>query len=76
MQKVLGYPPRRRFRRPPCTCSRSGRVIRRVGGLEVSATVSQMAVYVIRRVGGLEDIFQIVGFSDSVIRRVGGLEAK
>ena len=53
---------------------RGGRVIRRVGGLEVNSGSLYSLNLVIRRVGGLEVLPRLRPFLSCVIRRVGGLE--
>ena len=50
------------------------KVIRRVGGLEDSATYPRFFEAVIRRVGGLEVLAWALDWHLRVIRRVGGLE--
>ena len=51
-----------------------GRVIRRVGGLEVACANLGLTLKVIRRVGGLEVPAERSAWRRGVIRRVGGLE--
>ena len=48
--------------------------VRRVGGLEGTAKLTNKEQIVVRRVGGLEVGEGDVGFKQLVVRRVGGLE--
>ena len=55
-------------------CIRRCTVIRRIGGLEITAQSPPSRKYVIRRIGGLEIQEMLKAFIGFVIRRIGGLE--
>ena len=52
----------------------TGKVIRRIGGLEGHKSHYPLNVNVIRRIGGLEDFDNQIHSYSIVIRRIGGLE--